>query len=111
MKPKITVYYVDWETTTRDDRFRASEGEFVGIDKYKRMGSWDWDKPDWRLNLLDSVFEEFNIGETPRQQEIRSMCVGDIIVLGEGEGAEAHLCSRMGWTELDLTHSDIRDMG
>lgn len=111
------IYYADWEKTTREDRFNASEGKFIGIDKYvlvdtvpnlvaihSRTRGVEFSDHE----MLDMLFEKYNIGEGAKKLGIRSMSVGDIVVF---EKKTAYLCSRVGWTELDLTKKDIHDMG
>lgn len=48
--------------------------------------------------VLEEIFFLHNRDNRPRRFEIRSMCVGDVVVL---EGHGAWLCDVVGWTKID----------
>jgi hypothetical protein len=63
----------------------------------------DWALPNPHVTrVLEQAFETFNVGETRLAQEyrarrLRSLSVGDVIVLG---GLVAFCCARAGWEQL-----------
>lgn len=65
------------------------------------------------LAVLEWVFQEFNIGEGPQAQAyrakmLRSVSVGDVVVIGE----TAWACESVGWTRItteELNNSIIWD--
>lgn len=61
-------------------------------------------------DLLELLFEEFNIGETSevakayRAAGLRSLSVGDVVIVGEDL---AYLCDSVGWAEIDLSREGL----
>lgn len=65
----------------------------------------DSNAPGLDRELLEQLFEEFNVGETSqvarayRAKGLRSLSVGDVIVLDD---EVAWLCGKAGWEPYDL---------
>lgn len=88
---KATIYYVDENKTDRFERDDARMGKLLPADKFRKVTEIQLpacfeprtDGPDWRLSLCETLFERFNIGDRGGLR-VRSMCVGDVIVI-EGQ--------------------------
>jgi len=91
---KLTIYYVDFEKTNRDDRWDASMGKFIGVDKITKIGTYEAKNDE---NPLYEAFEEFNIGNRGGYR-VRSMSVGDVVVWN----GTAYICAGAGWDKLEL---------
>jgi hypothetical protein len=93
MTTNVDIYYLDYTRTDRDDRWEASKGEFIGMDKYTKVASFQTDAHD-KEDAAEKVFEVFNGEQKPRG--IRSLSVGDIV---EVEGQKL-LCLNVGWKQI-----------
>lgn len=105
---RVRILYADWENLGRDERVDAHRGNYVGPENYKKVDEFEFGLgrgEDARLELLEAIFEEFNIGDH-RGKECRSLSTGDIVMIGP----RAYMCASVGWDELDMKKmSDLRD--
>lgn len=107
------VYYLNWDEDDDEDLREESsqlqarirhederpDADVVESEKYRYVGAWDG---------IDEVGEVWNLlerspdGYDRRLDELeeRSICVGDIVVLGSSNGGEAHLVLPIGWEQL-----------
>lgn len=89
---EATIYYLDSNNTTRDERFEAGKGNFPNRKSaYKEICTITVESED----PLEYLFRKFNIGDRNRLP-IRAMMAGDIVVL---DGI-TYGCTSVGWEEI-----------
>lgn len=94
---KATVYYVSWAKTTSDERADALAGDLLAGDKFIRA-VWV-DVPDNAClgdRLLACEFMFRMLSSPSRPEKLRSMSVGDVVVLDGGESG-TFLCDSAGF--------------
>jgi len=111
---KATIYYVDGERTNRDERFDASMGKLLPPEKFRKAAEVGLPTcftpntvvaPDWRLQLCEVLFTQFQAVDGPvlaigvDNAPIRSMSVGDVIVLDGEPGM--FFCSGVGFKPIE----------
>ena len=65
-----------------------------------------FDAIDDDIAVLEHLFEMHNAGNRPRRTEIRSMSVGDIVVIQRGYGenkiVKSYVCDNFGWKQIEF---------
>lgn len=56
---------------------------------------------DADLAVLEQLFRMFNM-EHPKDYTNRSMSVGDVVILGDGDQRRAFSCASIGWQPIDM---------
>jgi hypothetical protein len=79
---------------------------------FQCFAEFDYHTEDSDKELLEQLFEEFNVGTSEvarayRAKRLRSLSVGDVIVLDQ---EVAWLCGKVGWEPFDLVDSDGKDL-
>lgn len=69
--------------------------------------------PNGALYVCERAFEEFNIGEGElaqayRANRLRSLSVGDVLILGAGIDPVAYSCESCGWAERNPAELNIQ---
>jgi hypothetical protein len=104
------ILYVDFDKTTRDGRVRAMDGEQLPSGLYKVVRVFEGDEHDAASPeaACDELFAKLQAVDAPvlglGGERIRSMMVGDMIVLD----GERYLCARDGWKRVDLLVGDTQ---
>lgn len=104
---KIKIYLNDGE-----DHFFGFENKFANSPELTMVHSFELSETEHAfvnglpgekgmLRILEWVFEEFNVGEGPQAKEyrakmLRSVSVGDVVVIGE----MAWACGSYGWDRI-----------
>lgn len=109
-----TIIYVDEKQTTREQRADALlDGTVLPERCYRticQIGQGDPETCDdipEDMVILEKLFEQFNIGDHGGLRMVRSMSVGDIVVLegnrqlGTGTSTRMYLCAPVGWKLVD----------
>lgn len=99
-----TIHYLQWhdENESAEEKFHNLHGQDVSVEEQEFENLWEEVAEDPTTELND-VFARWNRGSGREadvflEQEVRSLSVGDVV---EIDGTK-HLCSSIGWTELDF---------
>jgi hypothetical protein len=79
---------------------------------FQCFAEFDYHSDDSDKELLEQLFEEFNVGTSEvaqayRAKRLRSLSVGDVIVLDQ---EVAWLCDKYRWEPFDLVGSDGQNL-
>lgn len=103
------MYYEYYQET--NPTFHVLEGQTFERANYTNVYNdivtrEQFDGIDDDYKVLEYLFAMHNAGNRPRNQEIRSMSVGDIVVIqrgyGDNKNVKAYVCDNLGWKEIEF---------
>lgn len=101
---KADLIYADHRNSTRDDRWEISQGKVFTQtpDLYNKVYTYSWNAPVGPFDACEEVFALFNMpGGLHEKNQIRSMSIGDLVVLEFDNGkTEVYVCSSTGFEEI-----------